>query len=233
MWPAVLLEHPAVCEDPAVLLRLLATSRALGGEAAAAAAGRLRLTLGRERPVDYDPYDPSDNDDGSDDEERDGDSDGSVEEVRDGPKDRARRQLCAAQAAFVERRGALLAELVVADWGEWRGADAKDHRDRPIERVLAPALRRAAAAGRLRGLRALAAPGFALDSKGGLLRALAPCTALTRLRLGTFGYPEYPGPSHSVYAGPAKRQLRAVGGWLAALRGLRELDLAFGCEVGR
>jgi hypothetical protein len=177
MWPTVLLEHPAVCEDPAVMLRLLATGRALGDEAAAAAAGRLRLALGREGECKRSASDQS------------------------GPEESARRRLCLAQAAFVERRGALLAEVTVADHSAWHGIlDAgspagagagprgrpsrADHPERPIESVLAPALRRAAAAGRLLGLRAVEVPGFRLE--GGLLPALALCPALTRLRLGAF-----------------------------------------------
>jgi hypothetical protein len=210
-WPAVLLEHPAVCEDPAVVLRLLATSHALGDEAAAAACGRLRVTLRCKGEYDYRP--PGKN----------------------SPEDRARRALCREQAALVERRGALLAELVVSDGSAWRNPHCTDHWDRPIEGVLAPALRRAAAAGRLTGLRAFEAPGFRLE--GGLLRALALCPALTRLRLGTFdidrGSEDEFDPYLSVHVGdrrPSVSQLRAVARQLAALRGLRELDLAFGCE---
>jgi hypothetical protein len=174
-----------VCEDPAVVLRLLATSRALGDEAAAAARGRLRLTLkGR---YAYNP--PGQN----------------------SPEELARRALCAEQAAFVERRGALLlAELTVANGSAWRRPYETDHWDRPVQRVLAPALQRAAAAGRLAGLRAFEAPGVRLEG-GALLGALALCPALTRLRLGSF---EYEG--NFAYAGdhgrPSAGQLRAIGG---------------------
>jgi hypothetical protein len=191
-----------VCEDPAVLLRLLATGRALGDEAAAAARGRLRLVLGPE-----DEYDDT----------------------------RLRREecqrLCREQAAFVERRGALLAELAVADASIWHHPYYSDHKGRPIESVLPPALQRAAAAGRLGGLRAMEVAGCGL--RGGLLGALALCPALTRLRLGTFGQQDNVYDT-CVYLGggrPSVKKLRAFGGQLAALRGLRELDLAFGCEA--
>jgi hypothetical protein len=199
-WPAALLQHPAVCEDPAVVLRLLATSRALGDASAAAAGGRLRLTLGGDGEYDYVRA-----------------REGSLD------KDEARRQLCRAEAAFVERRGDVLAELLVKEWsGYWHRTWPTDHADRPIERVLAPALGRAAAAGRLAGLRAFEAPGFGLE--GGLLRALALCPALTRLSLG-----DATQSGCYVYAGDSTPNLRAVGGQLAALRGLRELGLGLGC----
>jgi hypothetical protein len=205
-WPSVLLEHPAVCEDPAVLLRLLAAGRALGDEAAAAAAGRLRLSITFEgkdgwAQFGYDPPEP-----------------GSAE-------DRARRRLCRDQAAFVERRGALLSELTLADGCHWHDPEGQDYPERPIERVLAPALRRAAAAGRLAGLRAVELPGFGLE--GGVLPALALCPALTRLCVGTF---ERDGCAYVSGGPPSAGQLRAVGRQIAALRGLRELDLLFGCE---
>jgi hypothetical protein len=215
-WPTALLEHPAVCEDPAVLLRLLATGRALGDEAAAAASGRLRLALNCEYAiVRNDPPGKS------------------------SPADRARRALCREQAAFVERRGALLAELVVADDSVWHYRGERvitnvDRVDSPLAAILLPALQRAAAAGRLPGLRALELPGFGLEG-GALLGALALCPALTRLRLGTFdtlGY-EFDAFERCVYVGadghPSAGELRAAGRQLAALRGLRELDVSFGC----
>jgi hypothetical protein len=179
-WPAALLQHRAVCEDPDVLLRLLATGRALGGDSAAAAAGRLRLTLGGEG------------------EYNNGLSQSAI------LKDEARRRLCHAQAAFVERRGVLLSELAIED-GAWHHNHRSDHKDRPIERMLAPALLRAAAApGGLLGLRAVKAPGFGLE--GGMLRVLALCPALTRLSLGEV-------TSYGCYAyGP-----RSVGSLRAAV----------------
>jgi hypothetical protein len=129
-----------VCEDPDVALRLLATGRALGAAAAAAARGRLQLTLGCE---------------GSD----------SQEEV-----------------ALAERHAALLGELAVVD-GAWHEEDEySDFMNGAVEGLVAPALQRAAAAGRLSGLRAVEVPHFQLG--GGMLRALALCTALTRLSLG-------------------------------------------------
>jgi hypothetical protein len=206
-WPAALLQHPAVCEDPDVLLRLLATGRALGDDAAAAAEGRLRLTLGADGDGEY-------HDDQYDDERR-CDSFSVAE-------DEARRRLCRSQAAFVERHGELLSELAVVD-GAWHRVFDSDHDDRPIERVLAPALRRAAAAGRLGGLRAVEAPSFGLE--GGMLRALALCTALTRLSLG-----ETTSKGCYAYAGSSPESQRDVGGLLAALGGLRELGFGFGCE---
>jgi hypothetical protein len=113
-----------------------ATSRALGDAAAAAASGRLSLTLGCE---------------------------GSASR---------------SEVAFVERRGALLRKLRVVD-GAWADEDEfSDYMNYAIERVLAPALLRAAAAGRLAGLRVVELPSFELE--GGLLRALALCPALTR-----------------------------------------------------
>jgi hypothetical protein len=210
-WPSVLVEHPAVCEDPAVVLRLLATSRALGASVAAAATGRLRLTLECKGRCAYDPP-----------------------ERRSKPEGLARRRLCCAQAAFVERRGALLAELALADGSAWDNSDYETvDEDRPIERVLAPALQRAAAAGRLAGLRAVEAPAFRLE--GFFLRALALCPALTRLRIGTYDYQTCNEVIDlCAYIGdgtPSAGQLRAFGRQLAALRGLRELELAFGCEA--
>jgi hypothetical protein len=98
----------------------------------------------------------------------------------------------------------------------------RDHADRPIERVLAPALRRAAAAGRLVGLRAVKAPGFGLE--GGMLPALALCSALTRLSLG-----ETASSGCYACAGHSADSQRAVGSQLAGLRGLRELGLGYGC----
>jgi hypothetical protein len=201
-----------------VLLRLLNAGRALGGAAAAAAAGRLRLRLGgggeytcdppdleeekRMFHSECDPFTPSD-----------------IEEQG--------RDLCRDQAAFVERRASLLGELTLED-SHWSPDpdDHEDHEDRPIERVLAPALQRAAAAGRLAGLRAFEAPGFGLE--GGLLGALAMCPALTRLSLGTLH-----ASGRCVYIGdgrPSADELRVVSSHLAALRGLRELGLGFGCE---
>jgi hypothetical protein len=73
-----------VCEDPGVVLRLLATSRALGEDAAAAAAGRLRLTLGGEGLHHYKQDLCKDR----------------AQEAKDSPRARLRQ----AQAAFVTRR---------------------------------------------------------------------------------------------------------------------------------
>jgi hypothetical protein len=232
-WPGALLEHPAVCEDPAVLLRLLATGRALGDEAAAAAAGRLRrLTLGREGLRAFDlklegSYDDFFDDPFLDDYEKSKSRKGGARVRREDCK-----QLCREQAAFVERRGALLAELVVAEASVWHspGPLYSDHEDRPIERVLAPALQRAAATGRLAGLRAVEIPSFVLE--GGLLGALALCPALTRLHLGIVGQQRYDRCCVSIGGGgaPSVEERRAFGCQLAALRGLQELDLALGCE---
>jgi hypothetical protein len=141
--------------------------------------------------------------------------------------DRARKRFCRAQAAFIERRGALLAELAVASCSEWHTPDDPERRDRTLGRILAPALRNAAAAGRLLGLRAVELPGFQLESN--MLRALALCTALTRLSLGTGANDS---PVTYGYAGaplPSAGALRAAGSPFSALRGLRELDLAFSC----
>jgi hypothetical protein len=228
-----------VCEDPAVLLRLLAAGRALGDEAAAAACGRLRLTLGRggrqalpsSDCPSLDDEDSSDSDSANDDSSLSSlsdceDSGHKPRQPRIRPSREDCQRLCREQAAFVERRGALLAELSVVCGSPWRYSD---HEDRPIERVLAPALQRGAAAGRLAGLRAVEVPGFELE--GGLLDALALCPALTRLRLGSLGTFEDFDRCVRVGDGrPSVEQLRAVGGGLAALCGLRELDLAFGCE---
>jgi hypothetical protein len=209
-----------MCKDPAVLLRLLATSRALGDEAAAAARGRLRLTLdckGRYGSSDL----------GNDDPSLSGDEDSSSSDDGNELSRKTRKRLWREQAAFVERRGALLAKLTVAERSHWDPDPLfSRHWDRPIKDVLAPALQRAAAAGRLRGLRAFAAPGFELEC--GLLGALALCPALTRLRLGDIK--DVGSCVHVDDGHPSVGQLRAVGGQLAALRGLRELDLAFGCE---
>jgi hypothetical protein len=222
-WPAALLEHPAVCEDPAVLLRLLDAGRALGDAAAAAAAGRLRLTLGGRGEYACDPPDL---------EERKQMWRSEVDPSTGSDIEEQGRDLCRTQAAFVERRASLLGELTVGDDKHWNPEFEypqyvdEDEDERPIERVLAPALQRAAAAGRLAGLRALEAPGFGLE--GGLLGALAMCPALTRLSLGTL---DRSGRCLHIGDGrPSVDELRAIGGQLAALRGLRELGLGFGCE---
>jgi hypothetical protein len=219
-WPTVLLEHPAVCEDPAVLLRLLATGRALGDAAAAAAAGRLRVALGVEGE-----YASNFKKEGSFDDFCDGESYYEDDSRKESGKLRrkARERLCCEQAAFVERRATVLAELTVAVGSAWHSPSplSSARKDGPIERVLAPALQRAAAAGRLRGLRAFQAPAFGLE--GGLLDALALCPALTRLRLGTFGQEQKKCDLCCVYIGGGSPSV-------ASLRGLRELDLAFGCE---
>jgi hypothetical protein len=128
--------------------------------------------------------------------------------------------------AFVERRAELLAKLRVVD-DAWRKERCSGLADRPIERVLAPALRRAAAAGRLAGLRDFEAPAFGLE--GALLRALAQCTALTRLSLGDNKWRDQQNDVCYAFAGDSSDSLRAIGSQLAALRGLQELGLGFGC----
>jgi hypothetical protein len=162
----------------------------------AAATGRLRLTLG-------------------------GTGKGRTQEAN--LTGQAHLLLCREQAASVERRAALLGELAV-EGGAWHSCKESGNKDRLIERVLAPALQRAATAGRLAGLRAVEAPGFGLE--GGMLRALALCTALTRLSLG-----DTTGNGCYAYAGDSVGSLSAVGSQLAALRGLRELGFAFGCGL--
>jgi hypothetical protein len=222
-WPAALLQHPSVCEDPAVLLRLLATGRALGDAAAAAAAGRLRLALGREGQYASNLREEGSFNDFFDDEacyDDGGGGSGSREPDTRLSREECQR-LCREQAAFVERRAALLAELAVADASVWHSPSPlrSDHKDRPVERVLAPALQRAAAAGRLGGLRVVEVPGCRLQ--GGLLDALALCPALTRLRLGTFGQQDNVYDS-CVYIGggrPSADKRRAFGGRAARPEG--------------